>query len=96
MYISFDFHGDEPEKIKIPRIQSNSIKSNPSSQIEWIDRNQREWTVPKIVEDFTAAFERLDCSLLLFCLYTHGINGHVMDQEYHFAEYDILPSHKCK
>ena len=95
-YIHFQRHGDEPERIQ-ESMESLGFSQIPDrNQGEWFDSNQREWTVPKIVEDFTAAFERLDCSLLLFCLYTHGINGHVMDQEYYFAKYDILPSHKCK
>ena len=80
-YIYFDWFGEEPQKIK------ENMDSLGFNRI--FDINPREWTVPN-VEKFTADFEGLDCSLLLFCLYTHGLNGHVMDQADYYAEYDIL------
>ena len=60
-YINFECHGDKPEKIKenMDSLEFNRI----------LDSNQEGWTVPNIVEEFTAKFEGLDCSLPLFCLY---------------------------
>ena len=62
--INFKCHGDEPKMIK--------ERMNSLGFTRILDGNQRDWTVPNIVEEFTAEFKGLDYSLLLFCLYTHG------------------------